>query len=306
MPARHTKTEPDAERTKLKNVALFKDDDESSVPNTLPIEKITLPASQPRRYFAPDAMRSLEESIRIDGILQPLLVRPVGEKYELVAGERRYKAAQSLGLTEVPVTIREMSDEQAVSYALIENLQREDLNPIEEVEGILQLLTLKLETEREGVISLLNKMAKVKRGLADNVVREKEQLVQEVFRAIGRLNPESFRTHRLPLLNLPEDILSALRAGKIEYTKAKELSKLNLESQRQALLEEAIQQNLSLTQIRERIKELQPPTEEPPSLKSRIKEATTRLQKAQLWDNPKKEKALEKLLAQIEKLLSEK
>jgi ParB family chromosome partitioning protein len=73
-----------------------------------------LPDSQPRRYFDPKAMQSLMESVKRDGILQPLLVRPNQDKYLLVAGERRYKAAQSAGLTEVPVTIREMSDEQAV------------------------------------------------------------------------------------------------------------------------------------------------------------------------------------------------
>ena len=86
-------------------------------------------------------MESLVESVGREGILQPLLVRPVGDKYELVAGERRYRAAQECSLKEVPVTIREMSDPQAIQYALTENLQREDLNPIEETEGILDLLS---------------------------------------------------------------------------------------------------------------------------------------------------------------------
>jgi len=296
---------PPAERSRLKNVALFAEVEESSVPSTVTLEKITRPQTQPRRYFDPQAMQSLVESIKLDGILQPLLVRPVGEKYELVAGERRYKAAQEAGITEVPVTVRALTDEQAVQYALTENLQREDLNPVEEVEGILQLLALKLGTDQSAVISLLNKIAKMKRGLADNVVRpEEQQIVAEVFTALGRLSPESFRTHRLPLLNLPDNILEALRRGQIEYTKAKEIAKLESESERQALLEEASAQSLTLSQIRSRLKAVYPPTERAP-LQTRM-EATYKLaKKTKVWDNPNKRNKLESLLAELEALMAE-
>lgn len=296
-------TRPPAERSKLKNVALFSAEDDA-VPSTVALDKITLPSTQPRRYFDPGAMQSLVDSVKKDGILQPLLVRPVGDKYELVAGERRYRAAQEVGLTEVPVTVRDMSDEQAVQYALTENLQREDLNPVEEVEGILQLLAIKLETDREAVISLLNKLAKVKRGLADNVVRpEEQQVVEEVFAAIGRLSPESFRTHRLPLLNLPGDILEALRSGLLEYTKAKEIAKLESESERTALLEEAVARSLSLSQIRERVKAKKTPTERPP-LEARIEATYKQIKKIKVWDNPQKREKLESLLAEMEALLT--
>ncbi len=180
---------PPAERSKLKNVALFAEE-EAAAPATVPLDKITLPSTQPRRYFDPKAMQSLLESVKKDGILQPLLVRPVGDKYELVAGERRYRAALDAGLTQVPVTIRELSDEQALQFALTENLQREDLNPVEEVEGILQLLASKLGKDKSEVISLLNKIAKVQRGLAENVFRpESQQIVVVVFAAIGRVSP---------------------------------------------------------------------------------------------------------------------
>lgn len=297
-------TRPPAERSKLKNVALFSAEDDA-VPSTVPLDKITLPSTQPRRYFDPQAMQSLVESVKKDGILQPLLVRPVGDKYELVAGERRYRAAQEVGLTEVPVSVREMSDEQAVQYALTENLQREDLNPVEEVEGILQLLAIKLGTDREAVISLLNKLAKVKRGLADNVVRpEEQQVVEEVFAAIGRLSPESFRTHRLPLLNLPEDILEALRSGSIEYTKAKEIAKLESESDRAALLSEAVARSLSLSQIRERVKAGKPP-KETEELQNRFDTTIKQIKKSSVWSNPKKRQKLESLLAQMSALIAE-
>ena len=91
-------------------------------------------------------MQALVQSVKTDGILQPLLVRPLGEeKYELVAGERRYRAAKEVGLTEVPVIIGDLTQQQALRVALVENLQREDLNPVEETEGILQLLSHHLE-----------------------------------------------------------------------------------------------------------------------------------------------------------------
>jgi len=144
---------------------------------------------KPRRYFDEEAMAQLTASIKENGILQPLLVRPVGDKYEVVAGERRLKAAQAVGLTEVPVTVRFLSDLQASEYALIENLQRQDLNPVEETEEILQLLMLNLNMDQSEVISLLNKMANKKRGLTDNVVSSEEEVVEKTFKKVGRLSP---------------------------------------------------------------------------------------------------------------------
>ena len=102
------------------------------------VNQISLPPTQPRRYFDSEALKQLTESIKQHGILQPLLVRLVDEgKHELVAGERRYRAATEIGLKEVPVVIRELDDNAAFQLALIENLLREDLNPVEETEGIL-------------------------------------------------------------------------------------------------------------------------------------------------------------------------
>jgi ParB family transcriptional regulator, chromosome partitioning protein len=113
--------------------------------HSIPLEQIQLPPTQPRRYFDSEALKQLTESIKQHGILQPLLVRLVDEgKHELVAGERRYRAALEIGLKEVPVVIRELDDNAAFQLALIENLLREDLNPVEETEGILHLLALKL------------------------------------------------------------------------------------------------------------------------------------------------------------------
>ena len=304
-------TPPSSSRTKLRNVALFKDEDEptkqSASPQTLRIEQIIASSSQPRRYFDPDKLEQLTQSVKEHGILEPLLVRPLAdERYELVAGERRYLAAQQAGLTEVPVVVKELTDTEALQLALVENLQREDLNPVEETEGILQLLALKLESEVSGVISLLNQLAKTQRGLADNVVRpEQQQVIKEVFQGIGRLTVESFRTHRIPLLNLPEDILEALRAGKIEYTKAKAIARVKDEATRTQLLEDAIAKSLSLNQIRSLVKAEQEPKQQP-ELKTRFDATYKRAKKAKsLWSNAKKKKQLESLLTRLEKLLDE-
>jgi ParB family chromosome partitioning protein len=109
---------------------------------TVPIEAIRPSALQPRRYFAEAELAGLAQSIREKGIVQPLLVRPVAEgaaDFELVAGERRWRAAQLVGLHEVPVIIRQLGDSEAFEIALVENLQREDLSPLEEAEAYSRL-----------------------------------------------------------------------------------------------------------------------------------------------------------------------
>jgi ParB family chromosome partitioning protein len=96
---------------------------------------------QPRKDFPAESLRELADSIKAQGILQPLMVRARGDSYELIAGERRWRAAQALGLTDVPVIVREADDRTVLEMMLIENLQRENLNPIEEAQGYQQLLT---------------------------------------------------------------------------------------------------------------------------------------------------------------------
>ena len=118
--------------------ALFLDNSATESNNatvTLPISEIEPNREQPRKVFDEKALEDLAKSIEQNGIIQPLLVRPLSDgSYQLVAGERRWRAARMAGLHEVPVTIREMTDEEASVFALIENLQREDLNPVEEAE----------------------------------------------------------------------------------------------------------------------------------------------------------------------------
>ena len=108
----------------------------------IPISEVTPNRHQPRQSFDPAALAELVSSVREQGIMQPLLVRPAASGYELIAGERRFRAAGEAGLEKVPVIIREVTDQEALELALVENLQREDLNVIEEAEGYQQLSDL--------------------------------------------------------------------------------------------------------------------------------------------------------------------
>lgn len=266
---------------------------------------------QPRRYFDPEKLSQLVESIKLHGILEPLLVRPKEHgKYEIVAGERRYRAASMLGLIEVPVVIRDFNDQEALQVALIENLQREDLNPIEETEGILELVALRIQRDVEYVITLLSQAAHPERSSVDNVIhREEWQVLQAVFDTVGRFTPESFRTNRLPLLNVPTDILEALRAGKLAYTKARALARVKDETQRKELLAKTIQEDLSLTQIKEYLVAISAKADSVAasgtSLKTRFESAYKRIKKSKVWDSPKKQKTLEKLLETLEELVDQ-
>lgn len=275
---------------------------------SLPIESIILPSAQPRRYFDPDKLQQLTDSIRQHGILEPLLVRPSNQNgsYELVAGERRLKAAQAAGLTSVPVTIRSLNDEEALQLALVENLQREDLNPVEETEGILQLLALRLKIPTAEVSSLLYRMRNEEAEIVGQnvLINPASQIVKTVFAELGTLTWESFTTARLPLLRLPPDILKSLRAGKIAYTKAQAIARVKDDTQRSALLRKAITKNLSLNEIKAEIQALQPEPQLTPGkiVAQRLSEISKRLQKSQIWDDRKKKERITKLLDELEKL----
>ncbi len=279
---------------------------ESQSSQTLPIESLKLPEYQPRHYFDEVKLQQLAVSISEHGILEPLLVRPLSNnKYELVAGGRRYRAAQLASLTEVPVVILDLTDTEALEIAILENLQREDLNPIEETEGILRLLCARLSMERSEVTSLLYRLRNSgERGSRRNVSPKPEvETVKEVFAPLG-ITWKSFIETRLPLLKLPEEIIEALRKGQLAYTKAKAIASVKDKQQRDTLLDEAVKQNLSLSEIKAKIKELQPKPESPAG---QLKNTYRRVQKAKLWDNnTEKWQQVVELLKQIDALIEDK
>jgi len=281
--------------------------DESSSGETINISQIILPSSQPRKYFDPEKLEQLASSIKAHGVIEPLLVRPLGNKYELVAGERRYRACQMAEINDIPVTIKELSDESAFELALVENLQREDLNPVEETEGVLFLLAQKLTMSVESVVNLLYKINnESKKEFNHNVMVNSEiEVIESVFKDLGRGRWQSFVVNRLPLLKLPEDILTVLREGKIAYTKAIALSKIKDDTARQELLKKVIENNLSLSQIKKQVKLCNSNQRDNESPQLRVKEITKSINKAKLWEKePKKWQKVEKLLAKIEELIS--
>ena len=296
----------------------------------IPIELICLPKKQPRRYFDPHAHKELVSSVRQHGILQPLLVRTIdGDKYELVAGERRLRAAKEAGLTEVPVVIKEFDDTTAFLVAVIENTQREDLNIVDETEGIVQILAIKLGCSSDEVPRILHRWQQERKDTAPktspyNVIgttKDEPQspnkftdpqlkIIEQVFTALGKLTWESFTCNRLPLLNLKEDILFSLRQGRIEYTKAKLINRIQDDSSRIDFLSQAIKENWSLADIKERIKpfletQKSPKILFPAHLQTLWDEIIPQVKKAKVWDDANKQKRLSELLESIQSLIQE-
>jgi len=276
--------------------------EEAGKVESVPLEAL-LPSPQPRRRF--EALEALAQSIREKGVLQPLLVRPLGDgRYAIVAGERRYRAAKMAGLSEVPVKVLEISEKEARLLALVENLQREDLNPYEETLGVLELLSEDLGKTREEVVSLLHRMRDEARGkVPRNVTGNSEaQRVEEVFQALGRMTWESFVRHRLPLLGLPEDLREALEAGAIPYTAALELKKVKDEALRRELLEEA-RAGLSLRELKARVREVLAKEKTPKPWHREVGERLLRLDLEGL--PPERRRAVEEKVRELLALLEE-
>lgn len=184
--------------------------------SVIPIDEITPNKDQPRKLFKVDELAELADSIKQNGILQPLLVRKRGSGYEIVAGERRYQAAKAAGLTEVPVVIREISDDDVFKLALIENLQRSDLSPIEEARGYKQLLMDKGLTQEE-----LAKALSKSRSAITNTIR---------------------------LLDLPEEVQKYVEEGQLSAGHARAILAVPQEEARIRLAEKVIQEKLSVRQ----------------------------------------------------------
>ena len=289
--------------------AMFKEVSLASGKTSASLEQIHLPRTQSRRYFAPQSQQQLIDSVRHPGILQPLLVRPLETGgYELVAGERRYRAAVEIGLMEVPIVERELDDVEAFQLALIENLQRENLNPVEETEGIVQLLALELNLSVKDVSPLLHRLKheadrSVKLDRHNVMPNQELERVQSLFERLGLMTWESFVKNRLPLLNLPEDILEVLHSGQIAYTKAKALAQIKAQDTRKSVLQMAIAQDWSLSQIKDHIKTLRSEPETIP-LKQQLENTYLKAKKVKVWEDPDRQERLRTLLAELETLLS--
>ena len=173
----------------------------------------------------------------------------------------------------------------------------------------MRLLAVKLKISALEVSPLLHHIQNQQRGRtsANNVIgNEVIDVVQEVLTNLGNIKLDSFISNRLPLLNLPSDILEVLRQGKLETSKAKAIARIQDESTRKQLLEDAIAYNLSLTEIKRQIKEIGQQSEpETPSIKDQAEDTFRRLKKSLVWDDPKRKAKVEKLLAQLNALIED-
>lgn len=209
--------------------AIFLENDNESTGSTvLPISEIEPNRSQPRQDFDEESLRELADSIAAHGVLQPLLVRPMPEGgYQLVAGERRWRASRMAGLFEVPVVIREMTDSEMMQISMIENLQRENLNPVEEAMGYRILID--------------------EYGLTQ----------EEISKSVGKSRPVI--ANALRILALPQEILDMLKAGDISAGHARALLGFSDKSEQLMIARSVKSKDLTVRDIEKLVRNSQKP-----------------------------------------------
>ncbi|MBL8953131.1 MAG: ParB/RepB/Spo0J family partition protein [Myxococcaceae bacterium] len=189
----------------------------------LPVDQIRPDTRQPRREFEPGAIEELAKSLQHQGVLQPVLVRKDGSRYRLIAGERRWRAAQKAGLKELPALLRDASDGEAFELALVENLQREDLKPLELAEGYKRLIDERRWTQEQ---------------VADRVGKARVSVA-----------------NALRLLQLPEEVKGHLKSGSLDMGHAKALLGLPKSAEMVSLARAVVQEKLSVRETEARVRE---------------------------------------------------
>ncbi len=239
VPATAPETNKKAEKKKeVEEVALTPVEDRV---NYIKIHDIMPNANQPRKAFDEEKILELAESIRENGIIQPIVVRKKKNGYEIVAGERRWRAAMKAELTEVPCLLKELTDEQNMLIAIIENMQREDLNPIEEAEGLHQMV------EHFGLTQ------------------------EQVSKSVGKSRP--YITNALRLLKLPEYIREKIAEGVISTGHGRTLITIEDEDLRRQLFDKIVAEGLSVRETEKLVSELGKPAKKKPVKK--VKNADT-------------------------------
>jgi ParB family chromosome partitioning protein len=192
---------------------------------TVPVDRIRVNPLQPRKNMAPEPLEDLVQSIRAHGVLQPLIVRRIGDQFELIAGERRLRASRQLGLTDVPVVVKELiTDQDTLEVALVENLQREDLNAIEEAEGYRQL--------------------------AEKFVMNQDDIAKRVGKARATV------TNSLRILSLPSDVKQMVVEGKLSSGHAKALLGVEIAEERSLIARRAIAEGWSVRMMEKAVARL--------------------------------------------------
>ena len=197
---------------------------------TVDLEKLVAREDQPRKNFDDDSLEELANSIKADGVIQPIVVRKVEDKYEIIAGERRFRASKLAGLEKVPVVVKNVSDRKARELALVENIQREDLNPIEEA---ISLKTL---------------------------MEEYKLTQQELSDIIGK--SRSYIANNLRLLNLSDYIKEYLIRGDLSPSQGRTLLSLETEDERKKYLEKLLVKEVNIRDVEKKAKQSKNNTED--------------------------------------------
>ena len=190
---------------------------------TVDLDKLKAREDQPRKNFDDDSLEELATSIKADGVIQPIVVRKVGEKYEIIAGERRFRASKLAGLEKVPIVVKNVSDRKARELALVENIQREDLNPIEEA---ISLKTL---------------------------MEEYKLTQQELSDIVGK--SRSYIANNLRLLNLSDYIKDYLIRGELSPSQGRTLLSLETEEERKKYLDKLLVKEVNIRDVEKKAKQ---------------------------------------------------
>ena len=196
----------------------------------LGVEQIEPNPVQPRRVFNEEALEELAQSIRANGIIQPIIVRRVGESFQIVAGERRWRAAQRAGLLKVPAVIRDVRENEILALSLIENIQRQELNPIEEATAY------------------------------KNLIEQLQITQEEIARQVGK--DRSSITNSMRLLRLPAEVQRLVEGGQLSMGHARALLALDAEEQQIELAGRIVRQGLSVREVERQVKLFQEPRPE--------------------------------------------
>lgn len=197
---------------------------------TVDLDKLKAREDQPRKNFDDDSLEELANSIKADGVIQPIVVRKVGDKYEIIAGERRFRASKLAGLEKVPIVVKNVSDRKARELALVENIQREDLNPIEEA---LSLKTL---------------------------MEEYKLTQQELSDIVGK--SRSYIANNLRLLNLSDYIKEYLIRGELSPSQGRTLLSLETEEERKKYLDKLLVKEVNIRDVEKKAKQSKNKTED--------------------------------------------
>lgn len=205
--------------------SLLKEDDFITDENllTVDLDKLKAREDQPRKNFDDDSLEELANSIKADGVIQPIVVRKVGDKYEIIAGERRFRASKLAGLEKVPIVVKNVSDRKARELALVENIQREDLNPIEEA---ISLKTL---------------------------MEEYKLTQQELSDIVGK--SRSYIANNLRLLNLSDYIKDYLIRGELSPSQGRTLLSLETEEERKKYLDKLLVKEVNIRDVEKKAKQ---------------------------------------------------